>query len=90
MLTEVTNESYSGDRPLSKIETRSESVTKLATASRLSMMDLTDWMYFEIEEEPILTVCSWYLSYCTLTLEGDAKIRSREHHTLRDVVSPTT
>ena len=57
-MTEVTNESYSRDRPLSKVETRSESATRLATAARLSMMDLTDWIYSDIEEVPILTVCS--------------------------------
>ena len=64
MLTEVTNESCSGDRPLSKVETRSKSATG-ATAVRLSTMNLTDWMYFDIDEVPILTVCSWYLSCCT-------------------------
>ena len=53
---EVTNESYSGDRPLSKVETRSESAIGLATAARLFRMDLTDWMYSDIEEESILTV----------------------------------
>ena len=62
VLTEVTNESYLGDRPLSKVETRSEAATGLATVARLSTMDLTDRMYFDIEEVPILTVCSWYLS----------------------------
>ena len=80
MLTEVVNESYLGDRPLSKVETRSKSATGLATAAWLSTMDLTNWMYSDIEEVFILTVCSWYLSCCTLALEG-AKIRSREHHT---------
>jgi len=58
VLTEVTKELYSGDRPLSKVETRSESATGLATAARLSTMDLTDWMYSNIEEVPILIVCS--------------------------------
>ena len=58
MLTEVTNESYSGDRPLSKVETRSESATGLATTVRLSTMDLTDWIYSDIEEVPILMVCN--------------------------------
>ena len=81
MLTEVTNELYSRDRPLSKIEMRLESATGLATTVRLSMMNLTDWMYSDIEEVPILMVCRRYLSYCTLTLEGDTKIRFREHHT---------
>ena len=57
MLTEVTNESYSGDKPLSKVETRSESATGLSTAARLSTMNLTDWMYSNIEEVLILTVC---------------------------------
>ena len=60
VLTEVTNESYSGDRPLSKVETRSESATGLAIVARLYMMDLTDWIYSDIEEVPFLTVCSWY------------------------------
>ena len=50
----MTNESYSGDRPLSKVETRSESANGLATAARLFMTDLTDWMYSDIEEIPIL------------------------------------
>jgi len=90
VLTEVTNESYSKDRLLSKLETRSESTTGLAIAARLSTMDLIDCMYSDIEEVPILTACNWYLSCCTLALEGDAKIRSREHHTSRDVVRPTT
>ena len=90
VLMEVTNESYSGDRPMSKVKTRSESVTKIAIAARLSMMDLTDWMYSDIEEVSILTVCSWYLSCCTLVLESDTKICSRELHTSRDVVRPTT
>ena len=58
MLTEVTNESYSGDRRLSKVDTRSESATGLATVARLSTMDLTDWIYFDIKEVPILMVCS--------------------------------
>ena len=58
MLTEVTNESYSGDRPMSKVETRSESTTGLATVARLSTMDLTDWMYSDIEKVLILMVCS--------------------------------
>ena len=47
-------------------------------------------MYSNIEEEPILIMCSWYLSCCTLAPEGDAKIHFREHHTSRDVVRPTT
>ena len=55
---EVMNESYWEDRPLSKVETRSESATGLATAARLSMMNLIDGMYSNIEEVPILTVCS--------------------------------
>ena len=58
VLMEVTNESYSRDRPLSKVETRSESATGLAPAVRLSTMDLTEWMYSDIEEVPILTVSS--------------------------------
>jgi len=57
MLMEVTNESYSGDRPR-KVETRSESATGSATAARLSTMDLTDYMCSDIEEVPILMVCS--------------------------------
>ena len=36
-------------------------------------MDLIDWMYSDIEEVPILTVCSWYLSCYTLVLEGDER-----------------
>ena len=66
MLTEVTNESYSGDRPLSKIKARSESATGLPTAAKLSTMDLTDWMYSDITEVAILMVCSWYLNCCIL------------------------
>ena len=58
MLTEVTNESYSGDSPLTKVETRSKSATGLATTVRFFTMDLTDWMYSDIEEVPILIVCS--------------------------------
>ena len=90
MLTKVMNLSYSKDRPLSKIEIRSESATRLAIIAILFTMDLTDWMYSDIEKMLILTVCSWYLSCCTLTLEGDAKIHSREHHTSRDMMRPMT
>ena len=50
VLTEVTNESYLRDKSLSKVEMRSESATRLVTAARLSMMDLTDWMCSDIEE----------------------------------------
>ena len=86
---EVTNELYSRGRLLSKVETRSESATRLVIAAMLSTIDLTDWMYSDIEEVPILTVCNWFLSCYILDLEGDAKIRSREYHTSGDVVSPT-
>ena len=58
VLMEVTNESYSGDKSLSKVEMRSESAIGLTTTGRLFTINLTDWIYYDIEEVSILKVCS--------------------------------